>query len=139
MTNDLDILWSEFKTHCVEVISGSDSAIKTYLDTCLPVSIKDGALVLDVPTPFAKEQIKSRFLNKMKDLLLETGFGTSIEIEVSQEIKEDVGAAGRAVAAAVPAKFSLSRATGWPSVYHLARPRADTIMPSVAMKGGILV
>ena len=36
-------------------------------------------------------------------------------------------------------KLSSSSATGWPSVYHLARPRADTIMPSVAMKGGILV
>src|SRR3954454_2682521 len=36
-------------------------------------------------------------------------------------------------------KLSLSSATGWPSVYHFARPRADTIMPSVAMKGGILV
>lgn len=109
MAKDLDILWSEFKTHCVEVISNSDSAIRTYLDTCLPVSMKDGVFVIDVPTPFAKEQIKSRFLNKMNDLLVETGFGTSIEIEVSQEIKEDVGAAGRAVAAASPAKISLSR------------------------------
>jgi chromosomal replication initiator protein len=109
MTKDLDILWSEFKSHCVEMISGSDSAIKTYLDTCLPVSIKEGVLVLDVPTPFAKEQIKSRFLGNMKNLLTETGFGTNIEIEVSQEIKEDTGAAGRAVAAAAPSKFSLSR------------------------------
>lgn len=109
MAKDVDILWSEFKTHCVEVISNSDSAIRTYLDTCLPVSMKDGVFVIDVPTPFAKEQIKSRFLNKMNDLLVETGFGTSIEIEVSQEIKEDVGAAGRAVAAASPAKISLSR------------------------------
>ncbi len=109
MTKDLDILWSEFKTHCVDAISGSDSAVKTYLDTCLPVSMKEGALLLDVPTPFAKEQIKSRFLNRMNDLLLETGFGSSIEIEVSQEIKEDIGAAGRAVAAAAPAKLSLSR------------------------------
>jgi chromosomal replication initiator protein len=108
MTKDLDILWSEFKTHCVEVISNSDSAIRTYLDTCLPVSMKDGVFVIDVPTPFAKEQIKSRFLNKMNDLLVETGFGTSIEIEVSQEIKEDVGAAGRAVAAASPSNYVFS-------------------------------
>ena len=36
-------------------------------------------------------------------------------------------------------KLSLSSATGWPCVYHLATPRADTIMPSVAMKGGISV
>ena len=29
--------------------------------------------------------------------------------------------------------------TGWPRVYHLAMPRAVTIMPSVAMKGGMPV
>ncbi len=86
MTKDLDILWNEFKTHCVEAISGTDSAIKTYLDTCLPVSIKEGILVLDVPPPFAKEQIKSRFLDDMKGLLSETGFGSGIEIDVSHEI-----------------------------------------------------
>ena len=28
---------------------------------------------------------------------------------------------------------------GWPFVYQSATPRAETIMPSVAMKGGILV
>ena len=29
--------------------------------------------------------------------------------------------------------------TGWPRVYHLATPRAVTIMPSVAMNGGMPV
>ena len=29
--------------------------------------------------------------------------------------------------------------TGWPRVYHFATPRAATIMPSVAMKGGMPV
>ncbi|MOA21493.1 hypothetical protein D3C78_1419870 [compost metagenome] len=41
----------------------------------------------------------------------------------------------------VPMKLkpSVSPEIGWPFVYHLERPRAVTIMPSVAMKGGILV
>ncbi|MNT88195.1 hypothetical protein D3C72_2287160 [compost metagenome] len=41
----------------------------------------------------------------------------------------------------VPMKLncSVSPETGWPLVYHLEMPRADTIMPSVAMKGGIFV
>ena len=41
----------------------------------------------------------------------------------------------------VPMKLNCSvrPETGWPLVYHLETPRAETIMPSVAMKGGILV
>ena len=36
-------------------------------------------------------------------------------------------------------KASVGFETAWPLVHHLAMPRAVTIMPSVAMKGGILV
>jgi chromosomal replication initiator protein len=109
MANELDILWNEFKAHCVEIISGADNAVKTYLDTCLPVSLNNGLLILDVPTPFAKEQIKSRFLSKMNNILIETGFGSEIEIKVSQDTKGDDGAEDRAVAAAAPPRVSISR------------------------------
>ena len=37
------------------------------------------------------------------------------------------------------AKLSVSMLTGWPRVYQRATPRALTITPSVAMKGGIEV
>ena len=39
----------------------------------------------------------------------------------------------------IAAKESVRLPIGWPLVYQSATPRADTIMPSVAMKGGILV
>ncbi|MCE5201141.1 MAG: chromosomal replication initiator protein DnaA [Synergistaceae bacterium] len=109
MLKELDVIWNEFKMHCVGMLSAADNAAKTYLDTCLPVSLDDGVLVLDVPTPFAKEQIKSRFLTQMKTILAETGFGTDIEIKVSQETKDDVGAEDRAIAAAAPIRFGTSR------------------------------
>jgi len=109
MLKELDIIWNEFKAQCVGVLSASDNAVKTYLDTCLPMSIDDGHLVLDVPTPFAKEQIKSRFLPQMKNILAETGFGTDIEITVSQDTKDDSGAEDRAVAAAVSSKLTTSK------------------------------
>jgi chromosomal replication initiator protein len=109
MLKELDIIWNEFKAQCVGVLSASDNAVKTYLDTCLPMSIDDGRLVLDVPTPFAKEQIKSRFLPQMKNILAETGFGTDIEITVSQDTKDDSGAEDRAVAAAVSSKLTTGR------------------------------
>ena len=39
----------------------------------------------------------------------------------------------------IQAKPSVGKLTGWPLVYHLANPRTVTMVPSVAMKGGILV
>ena len=41
--------------------------------------------------------------------------------------------------APMAAKLSERLPIGWPFVYQSATPRADTIIPSVAMKGGILV
>jgi chromosomal replication initiator protein len=105
MPNEIDITWNEFKAFCVEKISDDDNAVRTYLDTCLPVSLENGLLVLDVPTPFAMEQIKSRFLPRMKELFAETGFGTDIEITVSKDEKNDENAFERAAApAAQPQK-----------------------------------
>ena len=101
MPNEIDITWNEFKAYCVDKISDDDNAVRTYLDTCLPVSLENGLLVLDVPTPFAMEQIKSRFLPKMKDLFAETGFGTDINIIVSKDDKSDENAPERAASPAV--------------------------------------
>lgn len=109
MSNELDIIWKEFSTYCAEKISKSDSAIKTYLDTCLPVSLEDGVLVLDVPTPFAKEQIKSRFLDQMISALKETSFGSDIKIIVSSEVNTDKNTESRAAAAAAAPKLVSGR------------------------------
>ena len=109
MSKELDIVWNEFTAFCVERLSAADSAVKTYLDTCLPISLEDGVLMLDVPTPFAREQIKLRFLPQMKEILKETGFGSDVQIIVSQDIKPDVGAEDRAAAAAAPGRMMMSR------------------------------
>jgi len=37
------------------------------------------------------------------------------------------------------AKLSVGNEIGLPFDHHFARPRADTIIPSVAMKGGMRV
>ena len=39
----------------------------------------------------------------------------------------------------MPAKLSVGNEMGLPFDHHRDRPRADTIMPSVAMKGGMRV
>lgn len=77
-----NIKWNEFKSYCVSKIH-VDNAVKTYLDTCIPVSFNDGILILEVPTSFGMEAISSRYLDQMKKLLPETGFGDDIILRVA--------------------------------------------------------
>ncbi|WP_279011057.1 chromosomal replication initiator protein DnaA [Synergistes jonesii] len=82
---DLDIIWKEFYKYCVDKIGSEDKSIEIYLQTCMPVSLEEGVLALDVPTPFGEDQIRARYLDKMKRLFAETGFGSDIKLVVSSE------------------------------------------------------
>ncbi|WP_281680953.1 chromosomal replication initiator protein DnaA [Synergistes jonesii] len=82
---DLDIIWKEFYKYCVDKIGSEDKSIEIYLQTCMPISLEEGVLALDVPTPFGEDQIRARYLNKMKRLFAETGFGSDIKLVVSSE------------------------------------------------------
>lgn len=109
MTAELSVIWNEFKNHCADTLGAADSAARTYLDTCSPVSIENGLLTLEVPTPFAKEQINSRFLADMKKGLAETGFGSDITITVSNELKADEHAVDRAAAVAAAPRVTTQK------------------------------
>lgn len=82
---DLDIIWKEFYKYCVDKVGSEDKSIEIYLQTCIPVSLEEGVLALDVPTPFGEDQIRVRYLDKMKRLFAETGFGSDIKLVVSSE------------------------------------------------------
>lgn len=87
MDSQLDIKWNEFKAYCVSKIR-VDNAVKTYLDTCLPSSLEDGLLCLEVPTSFGFEAISSRYLSQMKELFKETGFGDDIVLQLPSQQDE---------------------------------------------------
>jgi len=80
--NQTEIKWNEFKSYCINKIH-VDNAVKTYLDTCIAVSFDNGILVLEVPTSFGIEAISSRYLEQMKKLLPDTGFGKDIILRIS--------------------------------------------------------
>lgn len=82
MDNQVTIMWNEFKAYCVSKIT-TDNAVKTYLDTCLPVSLENGLLTLEVPTQFGLEAITGRYLETMKMLFKETGFGDDIALQLA--------------------------------------------------------
>ncbi len=87
MNSQTYILWNEFKAYCVSELS-VDSSVKFYLDSCVPLSLEDGVLMLGTPTKFCYEAISSRFLLEMRRLFAETGLGKDILLTIETEQKE---------------------------------------------------
>jgi len=63
-------------------------ATEIWLKTCLPISLDRGKLVLDVPNVFVKEQIQSRFLSGLKDLVADRGIAREVELVVGTEVRD---------------------------------------------------
>ena len=71
MANDADLVWNEFYKYCLEKIGKEDKTVEMYLQTCMPVSLANGVLLVDVATPFAMEQIRNRYMDRMQKLIAE--------------------------------------------------------------------
>ena len=83
MANDADLVWNEFYKYCLEKIGKDDKTVEMYLQTCMPVSLANGVLLVDVATPFAMEQIRNRYMDRMQKLIAETGFASELRFSVS--------------------------------------------------------
>ncbi len=64
-------------------------AADIWLKTCLPVSLENGVLTLDVPNVFVREQIQSRFIEKLTGLTSQQGLADRIVIEVGGGAKKE--------------------------------------------------
>lgn len=84
MANDADLVWNEFYKYCLEKIGKDDKTVEMYLQTCMPVSLANGVLLVDVATPFALEQIRNRYMDKMQKLIAETGFASELRFSVAE-------------------------------------------------------
>lgn len=82
---DLKVLWNEILEKGKDVLP--PGAASTWLKTCLPLEISAGVLVLDVPNVFIKEQIQSRFLTPLKELIRALGVAEDVELRVGSEIR----------------------------------------------------
>ncbi|MDO9508641.1 MAG: chromosomal replication initiator protein DnaA [Thermovirgaceae bacterium] len=64
-------------------------ATDIWLKTCLPVSLKDKVLTLDVPNVFVREQIQSRFIERLSAITAEQGLADKILLEVGGGAKKE--------------------------------------------------
>lgn len=115
MSIDYDVIWKDFKAYIENMYAESDPAqaklLNLYLAGCMPISYEDGLLMLDVPTPYAKEQIKTRFLPKMKELFVQTGLGDDIIVEVTSAkgVREGLEERVTAAVSATASRAAVSR------------------------------
>jgi len=70
-------------------------AADIWLKTCLPVSLVDKVLTLDVPNVFVREQIQSRFIERLTALTSQRGLADRIVLEVGGAKKEEIKRAER--------------------------------------------
>lgn len=61
---DLDIIWKEYYKYCMEKMGAEDKTAEVYLQTCMPLSLEEGVLVLDVATQFCDGSDKVKISRK---------------------------------------------------------------------------
>ena len=91
MQEKTDQVWREILGIAEESLP--KGAADIWLKTCLPVSLEGKVLTLDVPNVFVREQIQSRFIEKLTALSSQRGWPTRF-LEVGGAKKTDQ--AGRA-------------------------------------------
>ena len=78
-------------------------ATDIWLKTCLPISLEDGVLVLDVPNVFVKEQIQTRFLEKLENLAAKMNIATKVVLQVGKGApKEEIKRAEKVTSRPTP-------------------------------------
>ena len=86
MDDKLNDTWKDILSIAREKLP--QGATEIWLKTCLPISLDRGKLVLDVPNVFVKEQIQSRFLSGLKDLVADRGIAREVELVVGTEVRD---------------------------------------------------
>ena len=98
MDKDLDLTWEGILAQARDELPPGAGDI--WLKTCMPVSLEQGTLLLDVPNVFVKEQIQSRFLASLQKMIEKSGLATRVELRVGSEVRS--GEQDRAEKAAQP-------------------------------------
>ncbi len=86
VNDKLNEMWKEVLSMAREKLP--QGATEIWLKTCLPISLEGGILTLDVPNVFVKEQIQSRFLGGLRELVTGRGLAREVELVVGTEMRD---------------------------------------------------
>ncbi|MDD3768701.1 MAG: DnaA N-terminal domain-containing protein, partial [Aminobacterium colombiense] len=87
MDKDINVLWDDILKNIEETMP--EGTADLWLKTCVPLSVMNDVLVIDVPNVFVKEQISKRFQNVIEDVLMDKGYAQSLELKVASEARKD--------------------------------------------------
>jgi len=86
VNDKLNEMWKDVLSMAREKLP--QGATEIWLKTCLPISLEGGILTLDVPNVFVKEQIQSRFLGGLRELVTGRGLAREVELVVGTEMRD---------------------------------------------------
>ena len=80
--NDIKTIWQDVLRSSKEFLP--DGITNRWLLSCMPVSLDGGILVLDVPNPFAKENIEKNILKYLESFLRDKSYAESVLIQINE-------------------------------------------------------
>jgi len=86
MTEEKNDIWQNLLNIAADRLP--KGAVDIWLKTCLPLSLENGVLTLDVPNVFVREQIQNRFLEQLEKVAAENGLLGSITLQVGSAVRK---------------------------------------------------
>lgn len=92
--NDIKNIWQDVLRSSKNFLP--DGITDKWLLSCMPVSLDGGVLILDVPNPFAKENIEKNILKYLEGFLRDKGHAESVLIQINETHTQSVDESKRA-------------------------------------------
>lgn len=86
LEKNAEFVWKEVLRSSKDFLPSDTNDI--WLQTCMPISIEDGVLKVDVPNPFARENIEKRILKPLEAFLRASGYAESVELMMEENKQE---------------------------------------------------
>lgn len=82
MDNDIKTIWQDVLNSSKDFLP--PGTIDVWLDTCLPISLENGILELDVPNHFAKENMEKKIMEPLIGFLQSRNYAQSVVISLDE-------------------------------------------------------
>lgn len=86
MNNDIKAIWQDVLNSSGDFLPAGTT--KMWLNVCLPISLENGVLCLDVPNSFAKENMEKKIVEPLIMFLREKGYAEDVSIQLNDSSQE---------------------------------------------------
>lgn len=83
---DIKAIWQDILESSSNFLPQGTSSM--WLSTCVPISIENGVLLIDVPNPFAKQNMEKKILKPLEDFIRKRGYAETVQIQLDESLQE---------------------------------------------------